>query len=583
MTTLRSFRALSATLLACACQVALAAEPAAPAPAPAPVPVRAKDPVMSPFGIGSSAMRSKDHPVWMPQLAEIGVRDLRALTGGWAAQPVAGAWDWTIIDTRLDYLDSIGVTSGIIFNGLAKWNTVDQKGGLPLKSLPEWSAMVGEVVKHTKGRVTHFECWNEPPNGTKNAPASDYAKVVVATYDAAKAANPEAQVGMAAKSAHITYLDQAIKAGAKGHYDYITLHPYEVLGCVVAHPGTEPLFLSIVPTVRKMLKAQDPAKKDVPVILTEVGYDVKHGQPGISGVDLQAHAVVKVYVMGIAQGMSCIQWFEGMDGDSGPLGLMDGKGNKRPSFHALANLITQLGRHPTYLGWVMLNDRHYGFVFQGATGPVLATWAATAKPDQVDFGQEVQIVDPPTGTVTKAAKHQLSVAPILVAGVPDRLVAQAKANLGRAIPWGGDFSAASSVSVSFGETYLEKGLHTMAADSIAADVIAYGGNARAGEMPKGGNVYVVDPNFLSYDTVPIEITAVVKRSAGKGKPVLALEYESTAGYSKPAAFDIPEDSAQWHTATWKIDDCQFVNTWAFSFRFAAGPYVLQSVTVKKAK
>lgn len=559
--------------------VVLAAGEAAPAPiAP---PVVAKDPVLSPFGIGSSAMRSKDHPKWMPQMAEIGVRDLRACTGGWAAQPEAGTWDWSIIDARLDYLDSIGVSSGIIFNGLPKWNTVDEKGGLPLKGIDAWSAMVGAVVKHTTGRVKHFECWNEPPNGTKNAPASDYAKVVMATYVAAKAANPDALVGMAAKSAHINYLDQAVKAGAKGHYDYITLHPYELLGTVINHPGTEPLFLSIVPTLRKMLRAQDPAKAEVPVILTEVGYDVKHGKHGLSGVELQAHAVVKVYVMGMAQGMACIQWFEGMDGDSGPLGLLDNKGAKRPSYHALANLIRHLGRHPRYLGWVMLNDRHYAFVFQGAAGTVLATWAATLKPDEVGFGQEVQIVDPPTGEVRKAARTSLGIAPILVVGVPERMVDQAKANRGKPVPWGGDFSTASAVSVSFGETYEEKGLHTMAADAIAADIVAYGGNARAGEVPKGGNVYVVDPGFLSYDTVPIEITALVKRNAGKGKPVLALEYESTSGYRKPAPFDIPEDATQWHTATWRIDDCQFVNTWAFSFRFAGGPYALQSVTVTK--
>jgi polysaccharide biosynthesis protein PslG len=577
MLTVRPFRVLTATVLVCVCQIACAADVESSAPAP----VRAKDPVMSPFGIGSSAMRSRDQAKWMPQMADIGVCDLRSCCGGWGAQPAAGTWDWTLIDARLDYLDSIGVTGGILFNGLGKWNTVDQKGGLPLNSLPEWSTMVGEVVKHTKGRVSHFECWNEPPNGTKNAPASDYAKVVVATYDAAKAANPDALVGMAAKSAHINYLDQAIKAGAKGHFDYITLHPYEVLGTIIAHPGTEPLFLSIVPTVRKMLKAQDPAKVDVPVILTEVGYDVKHGKLNLSGVELQAHAVLKVYVMGMAQGMTCIQWFEGMDGDSGPLGLLDNKGNKRPSYHALANLIKLLGRHPTYLGWVMFNDRHYGFVFQGVSGPVLATWAATIKPEEVEFGQDVQIMDPPTGTVTTAAKQLLSIAPILVSGVPDRLVVQAKANLGKPIPWGGDYSAASAVSVTFGETYEEKGLHTMAADSIAADVIAYGGNARAGEMPKGGNVYVVDPNYLSYDTVPIEITALVKRNAKGDKANLSLEYESTTGYKKPAAFDIPEDTTQWHKATWTIDDCQFVNTWAFSFRFAQGKYALQSVTVTK--
>jgi len=535
------------------------------------------DPVMSPFGIGSSALRSRDHVKWMPQMAEIGLRDLRACTGGWAAEPEKqGEWSWTTIDDRIAYLESIGVTCGIILNGLPKWNTKDQKGGLPLNSLPEWGEMVGKVAEHTKGRVKYFEVWNEPPNGTKNAPASDYAKVVIATYDAAKKSNPDALVGMAAKSAHISYLDQAIKAGAKGHYDYITLHPYEILGTIVKHPGTEPMYMSIAPTVRKMLAAQDPTKVNIPIILTEIGFDTKHGN------DNQTRAVIMAYTMGIAQGLACIQWFEGMDGDSGPLGLIDVKAKPRPAYHALGRLVQQIGRHPNYIGWIMLNEKHYGFIFQGEKGPVLVTWAASSKPDEIDFGQNVQIIDPPTGKTTDAAKYKLSMAPIFVTGIPDKLVTQAKENKVKPFPWGGDYSGAKSVSVTFTDKYVEKGLHTMAADTIAADVVAYGGNARAGEVPKGGNVFYVDPNFLSYTTCPIEITAVVKRNEKNDPAKLTLEYESTTGngYKKPEPYEIPENK-EWNTATWKIDDAQFVGTWAFNFRFNAGKFLVQSVTVTK--
>ena len=94
---------------------------------------------------------------------------------------------------------------------------------------------------------------------------------------------------------------------------------------------------------------------------------------------VQAQALVKAYTMGIAQGVECIQWFEGMDGDSGPMGLLDDKGETRPAYTALGQMIKHLGQHPTYLGWVLLNDKHYGFVFQGARGTVLATWAATSR------------------------------------------------------------------------------------------------------------------------------------------------------------------------------------------------------------
>ena len=289
--------------------------------------------------------------------------------------------------------------------------------------------------------------------------------------------------------------------------------------------------------------------------------------------------ILKKAFYGLAQGVACINWFSGMDGDSGPLGLIDGKGTPRPAYTALAHLIQQLGRHPSYLGWLLLNDKHYAFVFQGAKGTVMATWAATVAPDEVNFGQPVQIIDPSTGTVTQAAKHALTVAPILVAGVPDKLVAQAKSNKDKPFTWGGDYTDAKSVSVTMGEKNIEKGLHTQSAETIAADVVAYGGNARAGNVP-GGNVFMVDPNFLSYTTVPIEISAVVRLNEKNEPAKLALEYESTSGYKKAEPLDVP-DNTKWHTLTWRIDDPQFVSSWAFDFRMTSGKYLVQSVTVTK--
>lgn len=534
-----------------------------------------QDPVLSPFGIGSCALRSRDQAPWMPQMAKIGLRDLRNFGTWWGGlEPTQGTFVWDSVDKKLDYLESIGVTPGALLVGLPKWDKKDRRGGLPMKMLPEWSNYVFELAKHTKGRVKHFEVWNEPPNGTNKAPASDYAKVVIAAYEGAKKGNPDAQVGIAVKSAHINYLYQAIRAGAKGHYDYVTMHPYEILGCVTKFPGTESVYMSIIPTLRKMLADQDPDKVNVPVWFTELGCNA-----GKQGPAQQAQAVVKAYTMGIAQGLACLNWFEGMDGDSGPMGLIDRKGTPRPAYHALARLIENLGRHPGYYGWVLLNDKHYGFLFKGAKGNVMVTWAATPNPEEVNFGQEVQIIDPPSGKETKAVKWKLSMDPIIIPGIPEKFVAQAKSNKNKPFPWDGDYSNANSVSVNFGKTNIEKGLHTKSAKSIADDIVAYGGNARAGTVP-GGNVFMVDPNFLSYTTVPIEITAVVRLNEKNQKEKLVLEYESTSGYKKPEPYVIP-DNKEWHTATWKIDDAQFVGTWAFNFRFNKGKYCIQKVTVTK--
>jgi len=402
---------------------------------------------------------------------------------------------------------------------------------------------------------------------------------VVSSYDAAKAADPTCLVGLAAKSAHINYLEQVLKAGAKDHFDYITLHPYEVLGGIVDNLGTEPVYMNIVPLVRKMLAAQNPAKVNVPIIFTELGCEAK------KGLDVQGHALVKAYTMGIAQGVQCIQWFEGRDGDSGPMGLLDGKGNPRPAYLAMGQLIQHLGQHPKYLGWTMLNGKNYAFAFEGAKGTVLVAWGRKGVTDEVKFGKSVSIVDPLTGQLNTADLVSLTVAPIFVLDVPEALLTDAQANKDKPLPWGGDYSKAKTVSIVIGEENAEKGLHTLSGDAVAQAVVAYGGPARAGGVP-GGNSFIVDPGFMSYTTEPIEITAMVRRNEANDNAGFKLVYESTKGFKTAGSWYTVPDNKKWHKVTWKIDDAQFVNYWGFNFSLNSdgnqfNKYYLQSVTVTK--
>jgi hypothetical protein len=102
-------------------------------------------------------------------------------------------------------------------------------------------------------------------------------------------------------------------------------------------------------------------------------------------------------------------------------------------------------------------------------------------------------------------------------------VTQASANKGKPLLWGKDFTGAKSVSISMGKRNVEEGLHTMSGQAVAQAVVAYGGSARAGDVP-GGNVFIVDPTFLSYTSTPIEITAVVRRNAANENSGFKLVY-----------------------------------------------------------
>jgi hypothetical protein len=531
----------------------------------------------SPFAIGgdgSNNHTAQTEAAWLPQMAAIGIHHQRTLdTPWWNCELKKGTWTWDDMDAQYAYCMGLGVAPGGILAGNPTWNAGDPQGSLPAHDIPEWSTYVGQVVKHFKGRVTWWEVWNEPPNfiGRDQGPV-DYEKCVVGAYDAAKAADPGCKVGLAAKSVHLNFLEQVIKAGAKDHFDYITLHPYEVLGLTLDHPGSEPVFMNIVPMVRKMLRAIDPARADVPIWFTELGCDSG------KGLDVQAGALVRAYTMGIAQGVGRIHWFEGRDGDSGPMGLLDAQGHPRPVYTAMATMITHFGQHPHYLGWLLLGD-DYAFVFQGAEGPVLVTWGQAGGP-ATDFGAPVRLVDPCTGQITTASTHPRNKIPVIVLDVPVAMVAKARANAGIPLPWGGDYRQAQSVSVTMGAQNVERGLHTQSAASIAADVVTYG-NSRSGTVP-GGNVFMVDPNFLSYTPTPIEISALVRRDDKNDPASIQLEYESTSGYKKAESVAIPENKGtDWQTVTWKVSDDEFVSMWGYNFVFNAGSYYVKSVTVTK--
>ena len=545
-------------------------------------PVFADD--LGPFGIGSCHVNNRsmqDNDRWIPQMQQIGLRYYRTPQTGWSAvEPEQGKWHWETLDAQLAYLKDQGFSSGGILIGNPGWNTRDEPGTMPVHNLPAWSLYVSSVVGHCRDSIKRWEVWNEPPNFTgKEQTPADYARIVVAAYRAAKAADPDCFVGIAAKSAHVNYLEQVIKAGAKDHFDFITLHPYEVLDGVASNVGTEPLFMHIVPTVRRMLKEQNPVKADVPIIFTELGCDVR------KGTEIQAHTLVKAYTMSIAQGVACVHWFEGRDGDSGPLGLLDHQGQPRPAYHALGNMIRYLGQHPDYVGWVDQPDGMLGFIFQGAETSVMVAWTPHGRDAVMRFASDQAIVNPLDGQIRRTSETELTAAPLFVLDVPPELLRQAVANRRRPLSWGGDFSSTDVVSITMGEEQIAQGLHTLSGDAVADAVTAYGGSARAGSIP-GGNLFIVDPQFLCYNSEPIEITAEVRRNEANDNAGFKLVYESTTGFRTAGAWYTVPDNTRWHTVTWTINDPQFVAYWGYNFSLVSdgnvyNKYYIRSVTVRR--
>jgi hypothetical protein len=512
------------------------------------------DSELIPWGIASSASTSRSIADWAQTIARSGAHWVRG-------------FDTSMLDATLQVLDDNNLEA----SGVLLWSPTPETT-LPVDDLTGWNHYVRDVLGRSHGRVKAWEIWNEPPNFTSDTAPASYASVVRSAHQAARALGVTCKLGIGVQSVNLNYLARALDAGACDHFDYVTLHPYETVG-LIRHSGWEAQYMSIVPTVRKLLADKCPQKREVPIYFTELGEPLSLVTPV-----QQAAQLVKAYVMGLAQGVARIHWFEVTDGDSGTFGLVDGTGVIRPAFTALSSLVERLGAVPRYEGYALLSDQAHGFVFTSAQGPVAIAWTPPDTTLDLTFESEVDVQVLGTTKITRGTQLTLTNTPVLLSGIPPSLVHAAKASAGKPFPWNGDFSHSSAVRYDAGSG--AAGLHPLdASNTVTVDGVP------ARVVPVSYNRFAVDPNFNAYTPVRLRIEAVVRRN-GAAAARFTLRYESIDGLKAVTdTFQIP-GSDQWYTATWEVSDTQFVGKWGYhidldSETMANADYSLRSLTVTK--
>jgi hypothetical protein len=536
----------------------------------------------NPFGVSSSAPSAGAPATWMPQMAQAGVKWARLFPEWNGIQPTRSTWNWTRVDSLLDAASAQGIeVSGLFFYNVS-WLNSDTHT-FPMADLAAWSAYVSALVSHAKGRVRYWEVWNEPQGFAAGGTPDDYAQVAVRAFDAARAADPDARIGLSVAANDVNYLERTIAAGAAGHFDFVAVHPYEITEAL--EEGWEPVFMGIVRTIRKMLAASDPPRASAPVWFTELG----RWSSGSAADDArQARDLMKAYTMAIAQGAARVSWYEARDGQGG-FGLIRSDGSLRPACSALKSLTAHLGPSPRYQGWVQMEaGRDYGFVFQGPATSAMPLWASAGATENVTFGADVRVLDPPTGSIAplKAGSAlALSGAPVLILDVPSDLVTRARENKDRPFPWGGDYTGATTVSVTMGNPNADAGLHQFRPDRSSTPVQVDGTWARDASL-RSSQDFAVDPNFLSFTPTKIAITAITRRNAANDAAGFNLRYESRTGWKTTGVWYSVPGNDRWYTKTWTIDDDEFVGIWGFHFRLDSdstshSKYLIQKVTMAR--
>lgn len=524
-----------------------------------------EDVVAGSFGIAPSGESGGELSRIFPLLREAGVTMVRAFPEWPGIQPAYGRWEWSASDKLVALARENKIKLLGIYCYLAPWASSGGTRRFPIKDIRYWREYVEGVTARYKDEIQHWEVYNEFNSGAfaQNATPKDYAELVKTAWDAAKKVNPSCKIGIGCASVAVAFLEQTIQAGASGCFDFVSVHPYELLD--VAVNGREPTYLRMAANLRAMLK-KNAQRDDIELWVTEVGYSNKDER-------LQADALVKAYVLSFAQGIEKVFWFEA----KGPYGLdiIRPDWSKRPSYVALQTMTKLLGPVPKSLGWYNPTGKSYGFVFYGAREPVLVAWAMKPEGDTLVFGADVLITDlsGDSKPLKRGSELRLSRSPVFVTRLPGGLLAKVRADSARPLPWLEDYSKAESVSCHTGAENVESGLSLLKwGDGDTVVGLVDGIHVRRTDKARGMNYiyFDVDDSYAAVGDSNIEIKIIARTADPSKRCELDICYESRTGYRNTEKRWIVPTEPGWHEHTFSISDANFGNTWGWNFRIDVG-------------
>ncbi|NOJ43700.1 beta-galactosidase [Bradyrhizobium australiense] len=543
----------------------------------------------SPWGVASGAEWFSDYPVFNPMLKQAGVRWLRGFYEWQTIQPQQGHWDFTLSDRLVENARANDIHLTGLFAYFAPWASAD--GGtrkFPIKDIRFWRDYVTGMVARYHSDIKYWEVWNEF-NGSfaEGGSPGIYAELVREASIAAKKVDPTTKIGMSVANFDVRFLDAAIKAGAASYFDYICIHPYEILAGLA--DGGEPAFLNMTTTLRKMLEANH-QPPDTPLWITEIGSAAPVKRDDTLD-QAQAVALAKAYLLSIAAGFQRVFWFEARGpsyGNGTDLGLIRSDMTPRPSYDALKVLATTLGAEPASAGWLDLGEGSYGFVFNNERKPVLAAWAGAKREVKIVFDGDVRLSSLKGEKRALPAGESLTLTgtPVLVEDLPFALVEKAQTQQRKPYPWTVDYRGIALATLLLGERNVENGIKQISRDTTIADR-EWRRTDFSRSDKEGHYVYFrVDPQFAALDVKTFEITAVVKRIASDKLAGLSIDYESSRGYVGTDYRNIPASDA-WQEISWTVKDANFVGAWGWTFRLNAisspNEFLVKEVRVRKSQ
>lgn len=249
---------------------------------------------------------------------------------------------------------------------------------------------VAAAMRHFKGHGIMWEMWNEPDGFWTPPPPepSAYDQLAVAVGRTIwRVAPHELYVGPAllctdVHDPNLGGLKAYFKGGVLRYFDAVTLHPYRT--CVgLVQPET---VQADYQRIRRLIAADAPKGKHIPIISSEWGYPTSPGAYGDGG----ARYAAREFLVDLYEKVPVSIWYDWYD-NSPSFRLIDvvsRPGHKpvykpRPAYRAIKTLATALYHCRLVRRLKVGGAGDYVLLFRSPKGRRIAAWKLGAKPARV--------------------------------------------------------------------------------------------------------------------------------------------------------------------------------------------------------
>ena len=206
-------------------------------------PRHAKDIKSSALGVGFETLDRKmfDPEKCYAPLGELGIKWARCQTGWNRCETVKGSHDFKWLDEVVDNLLAVGIQPWFNVGYGNALYTPGAKNDNAVGWIPEnsdesrtgWNNFIRALALHYKGRVNHFELWNEPnvtPFWRPGKPTPEgYTSFIKRSSEVLRSVNPGAIIiGGAFSHFPAEFLHESLKLGLASDVNKISFHPYSL-------------------------------------------------------------------------------------------------------------------------------------------------------------------------------------------------------------------------------------------------------------------------------------------------------------------------------------------------------------------